>query len=142
MRSPLRLLAEIGPASFMTVQALFAGMVLSALSYPLMVCALLWSIRNLFTNGVPGPIEAAVLSLDLFSIVAGHAVFLLLGWRTLKPARRRGFWKVALFTPVYWTAMSLAAFRALVQLVRMPHHWDKTPHFPTVPTGAQACPKG
>lgn len=37
--------------------------------------------------------------------------------------------------PLYWMAMSVAATRAIVQLVRKPHHWDKTPHFRTDANG-------
>jgi hypothetical protein len=30
--------------------------------------------------------------------------------------------------PLYWPLLSLAAAHALWQLVRRPHHWDKTRH--------------
>ena len=30
--------------------------------------------------------------------------------------------------PVYWLLMSLASYRALIQLVLRPHKWEKTPH--------------
>ena len=35
-----------------------------------------------------------------------------------------------LFTPVYWMMMSIAAWRAVWQLWRKPHLWEKTPHRP------------
>ncbi len=35
-----------------------------------------------------------------------------------------------LFTPVYWMLMSVAAWRAVWQLWRRPHHLEKTPHQP------------
>ena len=33
-----------------------------------------------------------------------------------------------LLMPLYWPLHSLAAVHALVQLIRSPHHWDKTRH--------------
>jgi hypothetical protein len=52
--------------------------------------------------------------------------FLFLGWLVLAPKVRRGFWN--LFTPVYWTRLSSAAWCAFIELWRRPHHWAKTPH--------------
>jgi cellulose synthase/poly-beta-1,6-N-acetylglucosamine synthase-like glycosyltransferase len=48
-------------------------------------------------------------------------------------ARRAGFslrLSDLLMTPLYWPMTSLAAARAILQLVQRPHHWDKTPHEP------------
>ena len=36
--------------------------------------------------------------------------------------------KFALFTPVYWGLMSIAAWKALIQLFTRPHYWEKTTH--------------
>ena len=33
-----------------------------------------------------------------------------------------------LLMPLYWPLLSLAAAHALWQLIRCPHHWDKTRH--------------
>jgi hypothetical protein len=65
---------------------------------------------------------------ELRGIPHGYLSLLLLGWRTLSEKERRGFWRVLLFMPVYWLMMSVAAWRALWQLYRDPHHWEKTPH--------------
>lgn len=36
--------------------------------------------------------------------------------------------KYCLLMPLYWLLMSVAGFRALYQLFRNPHHWEKTVH--------------
>jgi hypothetical protein len=36
--------------------------------------------------------------------------------------------RAALTMPLYWPLASLAAYRALVELLIWPHHWRKTPH--------------
>jgi hypothetical protein len=35
---------------------------------------------------------------------------------------------VLLLTPVYWFLLSLAAWRALIQLLYNPQYWEKTEH--------------
>ena len=35
--------------------------------------------------------------------------------------------------PLYWLLISLAAYRALVQLMVAPYHWEKTEHRPRSP---------
>ena len=44
--------------------------------------------------------------------------------------RRRRFRLVfsCLLMPVYWLLISLAAYRALYQLIRKPYLWEKTEH--------------
>jgi hypothetical protein len=39
-----------------------------------------------------------------------------------------GLIKYALLTPLYWVLMSLAAYKALFQLIRKPFYWEKTIH--------------
>jgi hypothetical protein len=52
-------------------------------------------------------------------------------YRTLVGVRAAGrldlLW-AALCSPIYWTMMSIAAIRAMVQLVVKPSHWEKTVH--------------
>jgi hypothetical protein len=44
--------------------------------------------------------------------------------------RRRAYRLVpfALLNPFYWILHSIAAWRAAIQLVVSPSHWEKTPH--------------
>jgi hypothetical protein len=44
---------------------------------------------------------------------------------------RRKIWDLLAWTalsPLYWSLMSIAAWRGLVQLIRQPSYWDKTTH--------------
>ena len=74
--------------------------------------------------------KSVLFAVDVVNIACGYLSFLLLGWQTLKLTREVGFWRIVLFTPVYWMMMSVAAWRAVWQLWRNPHHWEKTPHRP------------
>ncbi|WP_265516416.1 hypothetical protein [Nitratireductor luteus] len=81
-------------------------------------------------NGLPVAEHVALFVIDCMNIVIGHTAFLALGWWTLPPTERRGFFRIVCLTPAYWLIMSAAAWRAIWQLYRNPHHWEKTPHPP------------
>jgi len=56
--------------------------------------------------------------------------FLYLYYYMIGCAKRRqwGLVKYAFLIPVYWCAVSLAAFKAVWQLITKPHFWEKTNH--------------
>lgn len=88
------------------------------------------------TTLLPGPLIAAVACGNL-------AVGLSLVVMTALAGRRRGWTRVAtdaLSVPVYWLLMSLATYRALIDLVRRPFHWHKTEHGVTRLDCQAACP--
>lgn len=130
MRDPALLMRELGPASFVIGQILFAGMVLSALAHPFLLFTGVILVIDLALARPTGNWKSVLLTIDIVNIACGYLSFLLLGWQTLKLRERLGFWMIVLFTPVYWMLMSVAAWRAVWQLWRRPHHWEKTPHRP------------
>ncbi|WP_394889388.1 glycosyltransferase family 2 protein [Mesorhizobium sp. AaZ16] len=128
MRNPRRLAGDLDPMSFWVGQILFAGMAVSALVHPILIVTLAWLTLHI-AAGVPlSTWQSSLLWIDSGNIALGYASFMALGSTGLKRQEKEGLWKVCLFTPVYWAMMSVAAWCALFQLIRRPHHWDKTPH--------------
>lgn len=138
MRDPLLLLRELGVGSFVIAQILFAGMALSALAHPFLLVSGLVLAVDLALARPAGAFKATLLTLDIVNIACGYLSFLMLGWQTLNVREKLGFWKIVAFTPVYWMMLSAAAWRAVWQLWRKPHLWEKTPHRPV----RQARPRG
>lgn len=130
MRQPFVTMREVGFGSFVMAQILFAGLVLSALAHPFMLAFGLMGAARLTLGEVTTPAHPVLYVFDIANVLLGYTTFLTLGWLTMKANERKGFWKLALLTPVYWAMMSLAAFRSFWQLYRRPHHWEKTPHRP------------
>src|SRR6187397_2293100 len=95
MRDPVLLVRELGPGSFLIGKILFIELALDRPSSS-------W--------------KSVLLTIDIVNVACGYLSFLLLGWQTLKLRERFGFWKIVLFTPVYWIMMSAAAWRAVWQL--------------------------
>lgn len=133
MRFPVRLLKDLGLPSFLIVQVLCAGMVLSAIAHPFLLLAATLLLADLVLARPIGLTGTWLMPIDIANIALGYLSFLLLGWQTLERGERKGFWKVVCFTPIYWLLMSWAALRAVWQLWRRPHLWEKTPHTPERP---------
>ncbi|MER2536801.1 MAG: glycosyltransferase family 2 protein [Rhizobiaceae bacterium] len=128
MRNPWRTASELGIGSFIIMQILFAGMVLSALAHPFLIVTAFVLAAELFMDRPMGVLKSLLFAVDVTNIACGYTAFLLLGWQSLRGAERLRFWRVVMLTPVYWLLMSFAAWRAIWQLVRQPHLWEKTPH--------------
>lgn len=135
MRNPWRTARELGIGSFIIMQILFAGMVLSALAHPFLVVTAFVLAAELFMERPMGALKSVLFAVDVTNIACGYTAFLLLGWQSLRGMERLRFWRVVLLTPVYWVLLSFAAWRALLQLLDQPHLWEKTPH-PAQPAGS------
>lgn len=131
MRRPLRLLREVGPAGFIGVNAVIGGHVLSSLLHPFCVAALIWAILDgrLFGPGET-ELEDLLINVALFNFAAGYATALLLAAVAILRSGKAALLPHLLLTPLYWQLVSLAAWRALFQLVYDPYRWEKTPHAP------------
>ena len=131
MRDPGMMARDLGPLSFIAAQILIAGMVVSALVHPVFLVTVFIVIGRLLLGIDLTATHSALLVIDSINISCGYTAFMVLGWRTLGRAERKSFWKLVPFTAVYWMLISVAAWRALWQLYRRPHHWAKTPHRPS-----------
>jgi glycosyltransferase XagB len=126
-RRPLRLVWELGLAGAAAFQLFLACNVLSALIHPIYLAALCY---YLFAQPPEGVMAAMGGTAPLFAatLIAGYVSAITLD---LIGLRRRGLlahaW-VLLLTPFYWLLLSLAAWRALFQLLSAPQRWEKTEH--------------
>lgn len=125
MRRPGRLLDNAGLGGFCGFQLFVGGTVLSALLNPL-----LWFIfaLSIFSPVAVSEALRSVGPLSLSTLVLGNAVF---AYLAMLGTYRRGWLELSpygLSVPFYWLLVSVAAYRALWQLVRNPWHWEKTAH--------------
>ncbi len=129
MREPGLLMRELGPAGFWASQALTLGVFASALLHPL--CMLATVILAVLYPSLPrgtGLSYVMLAGMNLFVLVAGYVVSIMLTRRALQ---RRGIsgWHGTLATmPLYWMLMSCAGWMALWQFLVRPFHWSKTEH--------------
>jgi glycosyltransferase XagB len=129
MRRPRRLIRDLGAAGTIVFQLLFAGNVISALVHPVCLLELGYALFSAPFNAPARPIagDGAVI-LWAAALFCGYASSIALNMLGLRRSGLTGHaWALAL-TPLYWLLLSLAAWRALIDLVRDPHRWEKTEH--------------
>ncbi len=126
MRHPVRLVRELGSAGALAFQLFLACNVLAALVHPIFMAGLCYSLLALTPLQAVGvmrsaPVFAATLLCGYVSTIALDVIGL---------TRRRllGHAWVLVLTPLYWFLLSLAAWRALFQLLYAPQRWEKTEH--------------
>jgi cellulose synthase/poly-beta-1,6-N-acetylglucosamine synthase-like glycosyltransferase len=127
MRHPFALLREIGLKGWLSFQLTVGGTVLVFLLNPIY-----WLLTTAWLLTEAGVIESAFPS---FLYYAGGLGFyfgnFVLAYMFAAGTARRGYHdlvKYALFVPVYWLLMSIAAWKGLIQLITKPHYWEKTQH--------------
>jgi hypothetical protein len=123
MRRPWRLVRELSPVGAAAFQLFLACNVLAALVHPLFMIGLGVSLFTLTPLDAVAttPVFAAAFLYGYLSTIALDAIGL----------ARRGLLKhagVLVLTPFYWFLLSLAAWRALFQLLSDPQRWEKTEH--------------
>jgi cellulose synthase/poly-beta-1,6-N-acetylglucosamine synthase-like glycosyltransferase len=126
-RSPRRLVAQVGVRDALGFLLLIAGTPLTFLLAPVMwVGTAAW-----YAFGEPHLplVDSGVFwTIALFNLAIGNGIMIALN---LLGAVRGHGWRsapFALLNPFYWVLHSIAAWRALVQLIHKPFYWEKTPH--------------
>jgi cellulose synthase/poly-beta-1,6-N-acetylglucosamine synthase-like glycosyltransferase len=121
LRLPLR--------SELAVHGILTAGVLGLLFYPLSLIAVLAAAATLAGGRVPAGIAGYLLlaanGTNFAAILAASAVSAFRGLGAV--GARRLAWHIVLF-PLYWALMCFAAWQALLQLLKQPSLWEKTPH--------------
>ncbi len=128
-RQPRRLWRELGPWRTLGFLLTGFGTVLAAAIHPLYIgttVAVLIDPSALWRAG--SFLASAMVFLNVFNFVAAYVAFAVLSRDTLRLRRRRRRPWVLPLLPAYWLLLSLACYRAFLQLIVAPHRWEKTRH--------------
>jgi cellulose synthase/poly-beta-1,6-N-acetylglucosamine synthase-like glycosyltransferase len=129
MRRPASLLRDLGPAGFIGFQAVLGGVILTSLIHPVFVLLLAVGAASGKVLSLPeSTLGAALIVLAGFNLLAGYAAGIALAGIAAGRRRLYSFIPHLVLVPLYWLLISLVSYRALVQLVRAPYLWEKTPH--------------
>ncbi len=140
MREPFRLARELGVRRFLGFQVLMGGLLLSALVHPwFYVLAALDAAHGLLTVVPDSWAGRALWWLGVFNLVIGYATGVALGTVAVRARGQSSLAVHALLMPAYWLLISLAAYRALLQLAVAPYLWEKTEHGGV---SRRDCPEG
>jgi len=133
MRHPARLWRQLGARGFLHV-SIFIGLVpvLNLINPLFWALTIFWFVdRTPFLQSLFPP---AIYFPALVSLVIGNFLALYVGLIAVRASGRPYLVLAALLAPAYWVMMSIAAVRALLQLVVAPSFWEKSVHGLDVPT--------
>jgi cellulose synthase/poly-beta-1,6-N-acetylglucosamine synthase-like glycosyltransferase len=131
MREPLRTARDLGWFPFLGLQVLMGGVILSALVHPWFYAVLAWELTfGPLTSLQHETLSGAVKWIGAINLVLGYVSGVALGCVAVAGRGRLKLAGWAIFMPIYWLLISLAAYRALFQLVATPYRWEKTHHRP------------
>jgi cellulose synthase/poly-beta-1,6-N-acetylglucosamine synthase-like glycosyltransferase len=116
--------------NFLTFLLIVGGKALVNFINPLMWALTLsyFLFRDAVGKGIESLYPAPVFYTAVVTLVFGNFLFV---YTFLLGSARRGnhdLIKYGLLAPFYWLMMSLAAVKALAQLIGKPHYWEKTVH--------------
>lgn len=127
MRHPFQLYRQLGGRGFWGFQLAILGTPLMFILNPIY-----WFITSLWFmtqwSLIPHLFPPGIYYLGMMNLLIGNFVFTYLN---AVGAAKRGNWNLipyTLLTPIYWSMMSVASWKALLQLLTRPSHWEKTQH--------------
>ncbi|PIR43812.1 hypothetical protein COV24_01050 [candidate division WWE3 bacterium CG10_big_fil_rev_8_21_14_0_10_32_10] len=130
MRNPYSLMNSWRDYHIATFQIIIGGKTLSMFINPFMwiITASYFIFRAEIGPFIEQLYPAPVLYMGVFSLVFGN--FLYMYYYMLGCAKREYYdlIKYTFLVPLYWLAMSAAAWVALYKLLTAPHQWSKTKH--------------
>lgn len=135
LRDPLRLLREIGVRGVVGLNLFIAGTPLTTVMNPVFwTLVVIWYAEH--PRWLAQVFIAPVFYLAMASFVLGNAAVIYTNVVTTRWIGRPDLVWAALTSPGYWVMMSLAATKAVAQLVVRPSFWEKTAHGLDAPTPA------
>lgn len=127
LRDPRQLRREIGTKATLRLINMTGGVPLtSALNVVFWFALMVWVLGRPPLIEVLFPPVTYYVCLALFLIGAPASVFV--GLIVTQALGKPHLWWAALLTPLYWILQSIAALKALYQLVFRPSFWEKTVH--------------
>jgi len=128
MRDPLALWWNLRPLAFVSVLTTFVSGVLSPLLWPYFFVGL---ALDAFDGALFSPANAFEFVVDFSACSLAAAGFGAMIWPALVGMRRQGLmrlWPLLFLLPIWHVLLSVAAWRAVIDLWRDPHRWAKTTH--------------
>lgn len=129
MRHPLNFFRTHG------IQALVFQLIIGMRMVFILINPLLWAMtigyfaaRSTFAPTIEALYPAPIIYVAVSALVIGNFAYIYSYMIGLAKTNNWHLIKYVFFVPFYWILASLAAFKAVSQLVFKPHYWEKTLH--------------
>ncbi|TKT68304.1 glycosyltransferase [Agrobacterium sp. LC34] len=137
-RAPVTTARQMGWSDYIVFQLLIGGMLLSSLTHPLLFLSFTFMAMAILESGTDMLFswQGILFVIDTLNILGSYTIFVLMGRNRMIPYEKKQGGQRWLAIPFYWLMLSLAAWRAVVELKTRPFVWNKTPHMPAVKNSA------
>lgn len=128
LRSPKQLFIDLGWRKFICFHLLITGIVVSIMIHPIFIIVFPLQVYSFFIDSPTLSYETFIIGISTFTLFAGYLTygFLALAVTKGKPFTPNRLWILSI--PIYWLLISLAGWRAILQIFTAPHKWEKTEH--------------
>ena len=130
MRNPGSFMIDLKNHDLLTFQLIVGGKILSMFINPFMWATTIayFALRAIVGPFIESIFPPVIFYMAVFSLVFGN--FLYMYYYMIGCAKREyeDIIKYVFLVPFYWLGMSIAAWIAVIEIIRRPHHWAKTHH--------------
>jgi len=127
-RQPCLLYENIGLFRMVVIASTGIGVLMGALLYPVFIVAVMIRLVNPAPLGGGTPLLTAGDAMLVLALVTAALVEFIPAIAALRRRRALALAPYILAAPVTHLLVSIAAWRALIELIRRPFHWHKTMH--------------
>lgn len=129
-KKPITLFRENMNFHIVSFNLIVLGKVISVFVNPVMwfITVLYFVARSQLGTSIEQLFPSFIFYVAVVSLVFGNFLYV---YYMILGLAKRSYWDLILLFPLipfYWLMMSIAAWRALYQLVVKPHYWEKTTH--------------
>ncbi len=127
MRHPITLFKGVGWKGFLSFHLFIGGTIVSGLVYPFLVIPFIfWLLTH--ARALHPFFPPPVLLVSMANLIVGNSCLIYLSMLAVAKRRHSTLLPYALTVPAYWFLQSIAAYKAIGQLVTRPFYWEKTTH--------------
>ncbi|MFQ5437847.1 MAG: glycosyltransferase family 2 protein, partial [Paracoccaceae bacterium] len=126
MRNPAALWRDLGAWRFLAFQVLTLGTISNFVLAP--VIWSLWLVSLGFNPAYTDLLPWSAWSLLGTSFVLSEIILFVIGVFAVSGRAHRHLIPWVVTMPIYWPLATLAAYKALFEVIVKPHYWDKTSH--------------
>lgn len=128
MRNPAKLARDLGFIKTCYFHLVISAIVLSVLIHPFFIVSSIYYAVMIVQQPHLNTVAAWMLGIDAFNLVGGYSTYFAIAWLALNAKGKWHLRSSILWLPFYWLLISLAGWRAVIQLFTNPHVWEKTQH--------------
>lgn len=127
-RNPVSLMRELGWHKSIYFHLIMTSIVVSALIHPFFIASSLYYGAEFFSGAPVDKTTLYILDIDAFNLVGAYSTYFAVAILALDAKHKSYLKRSIIWIPFYWILMSLAGWRAIIQLFYAPFFWEKTRH--------------